>query len=348
MPGLPTANYKLQTRLLGMPLIEGVQSGENLAPLVVKTIQDYGFNKEFRFVTGDNLRVNDVCLQRVYALLRVDHGVPAQDLARTFRVRCLGHILNLGAEAFLEGKSKGLFDQEEHESDEFTEVQGRLGEWRKRGPLGKLHNVVTWIRGSPQRRQAFLGTQHALQAGRDLLDQDQRHLPLMVIKDQATRWNSAYNIIQRALKLRIFINIYLQSNQKKGDASKRMPAEDILTTEDWVVLADLAKILQRFKRLTKHLEARGEGGLLAQRAPLLYWLVDTLKHSREVYISRRAPGSLAGVDQGAVGSGVTITTLLTPCPTSRSRPPVRSDKPTTRRSSRVCSSSIVSQDRLSI
>jgi hypothetical protein len=27
--------------------------------------------------------------------------------------------------------------------------------WRKRGPIGKLHNLINWIRYSPQRRQAF-------------------------------------------------------------------------------------------------------------------------------------------------------------------------------------------------
>jgi hypothetical protein len=25
--------------------------------------------------------------------------------------------------------------------------------WRKRGPLGKIRNIVTWIRASPQRRE---------------------------------------------------------------------------------------------------------------------------------------------------------------------------------------------------
>jgi hypothetical protein len=27
--------------------------------------------------------------------------------------------------------------------------------WRKKGPIGKLHNLIDWIRHSPQRRQAF-------------------------------------------------------------------------------------------------------------------------------------------------------------------------------------------------
>jgi hypothetical protein len=30
-----------------------------------------------------------------------------------------------------------------------------LATWRKKGPVGKLHNIVIWIRRTPQRRQTF-------------------------------------------------------------------------------------------------------------------------------------------------------------------------------------------------
>jgi hypothetical protein len=31
-----------------------------------------------------------------------------------------------------------------------------LAQWRKRGPVGKLHNIIIWIRRTPQRRDSFL------------------------------------------------------------------------------------------------------------------------------------------------------------------------------------------------
>ena len=34
-------------------------------------------------------------------------------------------------------------------------MRAAQNEWRKRGALGKLHNVVVFIRVSPQRREAF-------------------------------------------------------------------------------------------------------------------------------------------------------------------------------------------------
>jgi hypothetical protein len=30
--------------------------------------------------------------------------------------------------------------------------------WRKKGPAGKMHNIVTYIRSSPQRKEAFKKT----------------------------------------------------------------------------------------------------------------------------------------------------------------------------------------------
>ena len=34
-------------------------------------------------------------------------------------------------------------------------MRAAQNEWRKRGALGKLHNIVAFIRVSPQRREAF-------------------------------------------------------------------------------------------------------------------------------------------------------------------------------------------------
>jgi hypothetical protein len=30
--------------------------------------------------------------------------------------------------------------------------------WRKKGPIGKMHNIITWIRCTSQRREAFIRT----------------------------------------------------------------------------------------------------------------------------------------------------------------------------------------------
>ena len=55
--------------------------------------------------------------------------------------------------------------------------------WRRKGPLGKLHNIVVYIQRSPQRRSAF----QKLSQGRRLL------------RDNKTRWNSWFSMITSAL-----------------------------------------------------------------------------------------------------------------------------------------------------
>ena len=45
----------------------------------------------------------------------------------------------------------------------------KIGElWRKRGSIGRLHNIVQYIRASPQRRQFFRG----ITCGGDLAEFD--------------------------------------------------------------------------------------------------------------------------------------------------------------------------------
>ena len=68
------------------------------------------------------------------------------------RLRCLGHVINLCAQAFLLGKqSQETLDQLElaHLQYDFEAI---AKVWREQGVLGRLHNIVRYIRMTPQRR----------------------------------------------------------------------------------------------------------------------------------------------------------------------------------------------------
>jgi hypothetical protein len=74
--------------------------------------------------------------------------------------------------------------------------------WRKRGPIGKLHNIVTYIRTTPQRREEFeekvkgeIEKQKSYIAATVQPDEDAEEVlkkPLMVVQDNQTRWNSLF------------------------------------------------------------------------------------------------------------------------------------------------------------
>jgi hypothetical protein len=72
-------------------------------------------------------------------------------------VLCIGHIINLVAHEVLFGTDVEAFELE-LESDvtaEFVE----LATWRRKGPIGKLHNLIRYITHSSKRRDEFKAIQ---------------------------------------------------------------------------------------------------------------------------------------------------------------------------------------------
>jgi hypothetical protein len=71
----------------------------------------------------------------------------------------LGASSTSAVKAFLYGKNAESFEVEISDLDlkklEQKHYLELLAAWRKKGPVGKLHNIVIWIRRTPQRRQTF-------------------------------------------------------------------------------------------------------------------------------------------------------------------------------------------------
>jgi len=65
------------------------------------------------------------------------------------RLRCLGHVINLAVKAFLFGTEYDAFEQDIESTREKSELLKELNLWRKRGPVGRLHNIITYICRSP-------------------------------------------------------------------------------------------------------------------------------------------------------------------------------------------------------
>lgn len=71
----------------------------------------------------------------------------------------MGASSTSAVKAFLYGKNAESFEVEMSDLDlkklEQKHYLELLAAWRKKGPVGKLHNIVIWIRRTPQRRQTF-------------------------------------------------------------------------------------------------------------------------------------------------------------------------------------------------
>jgi hypothetical protein len=137
--------------LLGLRRVLGTHSGENIARLVTAVIEeDYQLTDRIGYFMLDNITSNDICVREILAKLR-----PNLDY-KNRRLRCFGHIINLAVKAFLFGKDPEAFEIEADIYSKLEREEKELEVWRKLGPIGKLHNVVTYIRKTPQRREAFL------------------------------------------------------------------------------------------------------------------------------------------------------------------------------------------------
>ena len=192
-------------------------------------------------------------------------------------MRCTGHIINLSVTAFLGALAKD-FDFEAYKpvtrdhnitTDELQDTKkgskkpniptksrvhhkdtAEVKRWHKLGPLGVLHNVITYIMASPQRRQIW----------------KQKYCPeLLLLKDNTTRWNSWYSMIKRALDTRVkeALRQYMMDYRDELSAT--------LSNSDWEFLTNMHSFLEAFLDATKSIESDSE--LLAG----VLWTMDYLR-----------------------------------------------------------------------
>ena len=144
--------WKNQSRLLALIELEGSHSGENMAAYVSKVVEEYEITDKIGFFTLDNAKSNDTCLQ---TFLRTCLPSITDKTIKTRRIRCFGHVVNLAAKAFLFGQNADAFEIEDNINMTLGKEIEEKRAWRTHGPVGKLHNLATWIKRTPQRMRLF-------------------------------------------------------------------------------------------------------------------------------------------------------------------------------------------------
>lgn len=235
----------------------------------------------------------------------------AKDLnfnAANRHVLCMGHIINLVAQKVLFGTDVESFEYE-LESTVTTEVV-ELMTWRKKGPIGKLHNLIRYICHSSTRIDVFLGIQKdAIDPLRDQLESQKQ--PLCLIRDNLTRWNSWYDATVRAIYLRYAIDEFIDrelvqynqamvrherwcQNSSQRDPPKAPPLiEDKLSVDDWDVIATYVALLKPLKQATMKLQGnvsttarrgRAVKGAIWQVLPVFSDLLKVFEDARDRHL----------------------------------------------------------------
>jgi hypothetical protein len=243
-----------QSRLLALRRQLGCHSGDNLAVTLSQIVQEWKIEDRVGTVISDNVSSNDNCLEHFYRTLDTEM-TPADVRAR--RMRCYGHILNLVARAFLYGEDFEAFEAESQVFDLLGRHEEDLRHWRKKGPVGKLHNVVKFIRSSPQRCELFKRIARENDEAQGFLLAGESTAELEVVLNNDTRWNSTYLMISRALVKQGDIRAFLVHPDVEG----WLPEGDVLKGDDWRLLAEVKHILEPFYLQTMRAQGWGsEGG----------------------------------------------------------------------------------------
>jgi len=286
-----SSQYKVETVMLGLRRLHGTHSGENIAEAILKVIRKYELSgNQIGWFVLDNASSNDTCVAEILKALNINDTVERR------RLRCLGHILNLSARAFFFGSDPKSFEEEVEKTQRYEDSKKERELWRNRGPFGKLHNVVVYILSTPQRREEFeLKVRGEIKRQKEHLESTAqpgeepeavlKH-PLMVTRDNLTRWNSIFCMILRAFLLKDPLDLFIKRAREKPSNASPLPKEDELSTNDWNVLARTRDVLQPFYDLTLMLQGRASNarhGSMWEVLPAIDFLLNRLESKSTEY-----------------------------------------------------------------
>ena len=122
-----------------MKEVNGEHTKENLSKYVIKVIYKYDIAKILGYFVMDNVNNNDTLMTHLSLAIRRDFNLWYNP--QHHRLRCQGHIINLVVKSFLFVTNKEVIE-EDNEMDIMRVTLKEIEQWRKKGPLGKLHNFV--------------------------------------------------------------------------------------------------------------------------------------------------------------------------------------------------------------
>jgi hypothetical protein len=263
------ATGQRRATVLGIRRVYGEHTGENLGSVVLELLKEYDISgNQIGYFMLDNASSNDTAVE--FILKELCPWMKSKQ-RRHRRLRCLGHIINLCCQAFLMGRNceRYLAKLEKHyQRGNYTEVEEL---WKKFGCLGRLHNLVRYIRLTPQRREEFA----AIIIGRDLSEFD----GLELIQNNSTRWNSWFHSITRALNVRERLELF-SARHIPGKGSQGI-ANFKLDGQHWFELEKIELALKDFYAAT--LLSEGKKTSLADWFSTLDCLLREINETKDHY-----------------------------------------------------------------
>jgi hypothetical protein len=278
--------------LLALPPLQGRHTGEALADEVADIITYFGVEDRIGYFTLDNATNNDAAMKSLGYEFGFDSGerrirCAPHSINLAVRSMLYGNK-NDNFEELVEHWQEALNEETDRldeivsdifidEDDEYGDIQRtievqenipsfststqldatELAQYRKFGPLGKLHNIGVIMRTSSQIQQEFFKAQISI---------DPNQVPSSWVHNVCTRWQSDEAMATRALDKRQAINRMLQTIEdnwiSRGSVTADYPRilDERLSHQEWHVVVALQRILHPFKVASKQLQGNGIAG----------------------------------------------------------------------------------------
>jgi len=211
-------NWKVRSTLMAIRELDGDHDGENISLVVYSVLQEFSIVDKFGYFTGDNASNNDTALQWLNQRI-CEEGGNGFDVSDR-RLRCFAHDMQIAIKGLLFGpkvKELETYQATANVTDEEKAEWMRI-KWRGFGAIGKLHNIVKYIRVSPKRRAGF----------KTLLQDLEKKSIKVPILDNDTRWGSVATMVEYGLENQDAIDMYCCEQTALSD--------DVLSQEEWIEL----------------------------------------------------------------------------------------------------------------
>ncbi|KAH8920300.1 hypothetical protein BT69DRAFT_419783 [Atractiella rhizophila] len=190
----------------------------------MKTIDDYGIDRQLGCITGDGASNNTTAVEAIESQM-LDRGIPFN--AKERRMFCTPHVIHLAAMELL--KVIGAFPEKEKEDEAKGSVAWQEEVTRKiklgggelpfednmdidvqvgmvKETLAKLRYIVKHLRLTPQRRRGWFKVLEETLDGLGTLSNEQ--LKVLIV-DCRTRWSSTHDMLTLCLRYREAIEKYV-------------------------------------------------------------------------------------------------------------------------------------------
>lgn len=199
-------------------------SGEHLATILVKILEEYNIVNKLHCITSDNASNNLSMVKEVERLLEErdiewDHT--------KYHIPCITHVINIAVQKFLASiKSDCLEDGTRPSTASSHGVKFS-------DMVAKARTIAKSIRASPQQWKQF-----------QLICETYQIKPLKIYIDVSTRWNSTHRMLERCIFLRKAVHRYAENH----------PDLQTLSDKEWELMELLCAFLWPFKNCTDCLQ----------------------------------------------------------------------------------------------